>query len=313
MARRKQRRRTFRAENRHSLGAFVMVNTSFVCGILLFVLCGSPSFCQSKQRPATPSTQYLKLGTSFASTAARLGPNFCGHDIEAVITTIEKSGVTKPRSEFETTAQYEARRKVPPLANRRFVFVLDDRNTLLQGPQFTYDADAQLMNARAIARKHRFQAASESYPRDESYPALAVKTVKTSGGSYEGMNAFGARAVVTETYLTQYGIVLPTLHGNLFKAASSYTADLEASASIPLSAERAKHLKSNLRLAIVCRFTDILGEYRLYEASEGHDPTLSNPYHRRTSLYYIPVWTEELLLFDFTTGEVLKRVVADRL
>src|SRR4051812_21524791 len=66
-----------------------------------------------------------------------LTPGFTGDNIAAVVASL--ASISKPRSEFETTMQYEARRSANSKSGSTFTFVLDKKDEM-----FTYDADAQI-------------------------------------------------------------------------------------------------------------------------------------------------------------------------
>ena len=182
---------------------------------------------QSKQpQPTTPASPKKQVapgktgGTGTASqgrrylsgpfeiTADRLGPNFWGHDLEAIIDSLEKSDANKPKSEFETTAQYEARQKASRSDGRRFVFVFQEG---LGQPEFKYDADSQKMSVSLASSKGL------------TYYTLLLKSVERTRSR-------------TSIFYTDYGITFENPSG-LFTLSSGFTNRPDAQADVLITLE----------------------------------------------------------------------------
>lgn len=240
--------------------------------------------------PSTTAEHYL-LG-SFSGSAEALGPNFWGNDPEAVIEALKLSGANKPKSEFETTAQYEARVNTARTANRqRLAFVFRDTSPV-RGPKFSYDADNATMNAKLNLERTQFVEVGSI----NSYYTADVKNIVRSQRKYVGTNGFGAKATISETFIERYGMIFAGL--KTFRVG-------DISLSFPLSTEQAKDLKPNLRFGIICSVED----GRTMYTTDRLEPTISNPYDTIIGKQYLVVLPEQLVVFDERTGNALKTVM----
>lgn len=256
--------------------------------------------------PLPPPTRYLT--GDFDPMVEQLGANFFGHDPEAVITVLKQSDANTPKSEFETTAQYEARQKESHPDSRTLVFVFGDpeqrTTTIGQGPAFKYDADTQIMSAGLVSRERSF---GHQVVNSKKFHTLTATHVLRSRKEYVGTNAFGASVTITEIRIDEYGIILENF-SDVFAPGvgplNRLTHEVEAQISLPMSIDMAKELKPNLRLAIICR----LNEAKVYRDFALQTPTISDPYDSYTQKYYASVTPEQLMVFDQKTGKILMRV-----
>jgi hypothetical protein len=117
-----------------------------------------------------------------------LGAHFLGHDIRAVTSRIEASPLSKPKSEFETTAQYAVRMTAFREKDFQYVFVIPSP-TDVEGndQQFRYDADRQILTSSVSF-------AGERIPEVAGLPDhyfLMIRADATGTKHYVGVNAFG--------------------------------------------------------------------------------------------------------------------------
>jgi hypothetical protein len=184
-----------------------------------------------------------------------------------------------------------------------FVFVLDDPS---QDPLFQtlkYDADNQTLSGGLVTWPRTFT----SVEGDPTYGTITVKGVERLRRTYVATNGFGASREITEIHGDDYGVVLTTASKIILEDGLKYNGQHTPSFSLTLSLDRAKALKANLRLAIVCALNDP----RVLKTVKFESATLSSPYQINWNESYISVSLEQLLLFDSKTGEVLTRVLGN--
>ena len=122
-------------------------------------------------------------------------PNFVGDDIEKIF-----KSAAAPKSEFETTAQYVARRSAESIINKQLVLLLDDMNE----ESLKYDADLGIMTT-TIPIKQKLFILEPDHP---TYQVLAVRKVKLQKDEYIGQNSFGAKTRIERLRSELYGVVV---------------------------------------------------------------------------------------------------------
>jgi len=93
-----------------------------------------------QSQPATPPTAKKTAGRGGAGAGQ---PLQIGDDIVQVINKLVKAGAATEKGEFETTAEYEARRRAVPVPKAPLVLIMEDNI-------ITYDADTAEMTARLV-------------------------------------------------------------------------------------------------------------------------------------------------------------------
>ena len=212
-----------------------------------------------------------------AAPAERLGSTFTGDSIEALVQAIKKKSV--PKSEFETTAAYEARLNGERRDEGTFVFVLDQR-------QFSYDADAEMMTASISMNKRKFS----SEPDHPEYWVLSVRHVLGSRTEYVGSNAFGVEAAVSSTISQDFSVILEQ--------------SLEPDLFLPMNPTTAQDVKPHLRTGLTCT----LSSDKVFQDFSRHEPTISDPIDDFITYSFVPVTVREMFVFDKRDGTVLLRV-----
>jgi hypothetical protein len=217
------------------------------------------------------------------NNTTQVGPAFAGDSIESLVKDITTNAA--PKSEFETTAAYEARRNAARRDGAAFVFVLDSGKDL-----FTYDADSGTMMTSLPISKETFYLE----PNHPEHTVLTLRRIERSSREYIGSNAYGAKANVSSHLFDEYGVVVnQSLLSTLM--------------SPPMDASNAKDTKPYLRAAVAC--TLLAGP--VMRNVSGHEATISNPFEFYVQQQYLPVTVTEILLFDERTGNVLLRVHPD--
>jgi hypothetical protein len=199
------------------------------------------------------------------------------------------SGLRSPKTEFETTADYQQRlanilhqdiapgvsleSPLPFLLNQAFV------GSTLPVAKLSYDADSEFLKV-SISTTPVGQMAE-----------LILKTEGGEVGHYTGQNAFGATADVSRMHSEDYGI---TFDRNTWLNRSDIIT--------PIPRDQARIVYSHLRLILVCKAVQPYVTSRFQHL----DPTLDSPIDSNANGNLIVVEPLELRLYDEQTGQVLK-------
>jgi hypothetical protein len=204
-----------------------------------------------------------------------LTPNFKGDDIEQLFQT--GSG---PKSEFETSAQYEARRNATRANGKSLVLLLDDARDNL----FKYDADAGMMSATIPTSRVHFLLE----PKQPTHTVISVHTMKHED-EYVGQNAYGAAKHISRTRGDMYGVII--------------SQNFNRPLVFPLDPATARDTKPFLHVGFACTLLD---DTPLKNLSY-HEPTISAPYDTAIMQHFVPVTINEVFVFDARTGAALLR------
>jgi len=212
------------------------------------------------------------------------GPAYGGDDIESIDASIG------PKTEFETTDAYEARKNAAKKDGTRMTFVIasDDRARNL----FTFDADAEMMILALKVDSKTFYS-SISYSdilNTPKYNTLSMRYVIRSQKEQIASNAYGATAKIKSFVADEYGLILDQ--------------KLPPIILLPMSTIEAKTVKPYLRAAIVCTH---LGKSIMKEV-QGQAATFQNPIEYYVESKFLPIVINEILVFDHRTGIVLLQV-----
>ncbi|MYL98422.1 hypothetical protein GR702_11670 [Novosphingobium sp. FGD1] len=221
------------------------------------------------------------MGTFILSTgaAAQTCAGYVGQTVKPITIQQAIAGLPKvePKSEFETTAQYDARLKA---AGSPSTIVVAKR---INDIYVKYDADAQVMRIRSDA----FQPVSEWYlklwrgaPKNllsrGSNVAVEVDSDEAKVvRSYEAQNGYGASATVTRRERSVYTIFDRALPG--FDRYEPIFTEIERQDQLPpvaMDAQIAQRVKPNLRIAFV---TTPKAPFYFESRHSGGSPTISDP------------------------------------
>jgi hypothetical protein len=259
--------------------------------LLLPVLIGATAFALAQTNGGPAATGYLH-GPFVLKNPTSLGPGFLGHDIKAVVASIERSS-PGAKSEFETTAQYEAREaSFKARLQQEYVFVNDPS---VDGHPtddfddigiFTYDADAKLM----LRKITMF---------GSSMGTVLLRSSTTAAGQYIGTNAFGVRKIISRYNKIVYSLVVKRRGGPI--ATDSYD-NWSIAIEIPMEMPEAIALKSRLRVAFVCT---VSGQ-EIEHDDQITKPTVTEPMEIHWHIRSLPVEINTVWVFDVRTGHILK-------
>jgi hypothetical protein len=257
----------------------------------------------------TPKTNpRVVAAPTFACDQKTLGPRFAGANIESIVKRVKALASAQPKSEFETTAQYQKRIQGD---GEELAFVIptysDDQPVHGLGSWFQYDADAAAMTMQVVH-------GSEATMSDDGWVQSFDLTSQSSyGRDYIGMNGFGATTTVTPKKETIYGLswVLTIKPGGGFEAvqykevAEIMKGDILGTTkiTIPMTPTEARVMKPFLKMAIFAQ-----NRPHIFKTKDYHGATLDYPYEVETTGYYLDVTVEHLVVFDSRTGKILKTV-----
>ncbi len=207
-----------------------------------------------------------------------LGLNFRGHDIRAVVAAVAKG--VRERSEFETTAAYNARLEAFPTttiygqltADSDLAFVSDSVDS-------AYDADHQVLNINL-----------------GTFPSVLIRDSWQRRGHYVGTNGFGASVTVLKS--DRYSYYLDFLDEWLFQSPTY---------GIKMTAAEAAGFKRDGRLVFVCR----LSKPWISQSSENYEPTFTAPVEGVAEEDHLYVIAEQLWVYQARTGAVLHKFVGE--
>ncbi len=271
----------------------------FGASVLILALSGT-SLAQSRSNPTTPrnpKTEESKAVTQQLNlNSENLGPNFRGHDVVAVFSAIKSSPWLTPKSEFESTVNFDRRRNTfvdrPLYSNLKpsdyFAFVIGG-----DAVEVNYDADFQLLSFTLTAQTIKFLLEDGSPTLD----AIPIRHAVHTRGQYLGSNAFGATTVVTRATSEDYGVAFVPdtwLFGD--SHAFSY--------HVPMRPEDARVIKTIAKLLLICR----LSEPWLRQQSYRVNPTIDIPSESQFNDRYLQVAPEQLWLFNARTGQVIVKL-----
>src|SRR5262249_48563889 len=149
---------------------------------------------------ARQPTQSAFLTKPLNLSEESVGPNFKGHDIVGIVAELRRSPLAVPKSEFETTKDYEQRVKsLLASRDRQYAFVLNEYSV-----QSAYNADEKVMNVSITAPFVFSLFDSRSHdPNDPTGNStyfsshLELRSVLRSTSQYVATNGFGVKVNVT--------------------------------------------------------------------------------------------------------------------
>ncbi|MGO9012871.1 MAG: hypothetical protein ACLQPN_22475 [Bryobacteraceae bacterium] len=217
-----------------------------------------------------------------------------GDDLEAIIRKLSAAGAGEGKHEFETTAEYDARRnRATPQG--QLVFVIQE------AAGFEYDADAEQMTASVESGSRDFHQGSERCP------GVAAKKVRTLQDKYLGQNAFGVAKEIKVSVYDEFGICLAPTSPMHFDSGYMDIGRGSTKFSFAMDRDEARASKPYLRFAVV----GTVAEGVVHTDDDYHSPTISEPYDITTHCYYLPLVVSETRIIDSRTGEVVSHFIPE--
>lgn len=238
--------------------------------------------------------KYGYAETPINRTAEVLPPDYKGQN--PVLLFFSLSKIAKPKEEFETTAQFEARQKSvlnsPLIGNLNVNDVFASIIPLDIGSSITeYNADKQEMKVEVLADEILF------FP-----PAFLLFQSETNKGSYEAKNAFGATRQVMKSERNSMRLVFLNLKDFGFKAQGGITA---LNYKVPISINLAKEAKVNMKMLAL--YSVKLPYVGLVPDSKR--PTLQSPTDVTILDNLIYADIKEFWFFDGESGRIYQKIL----
>ncbi len=262
--------------------------------------------------PQTP-TPKTKSGPAIIPKRKPISGNVPGtDDIELVVRKLVTLGSGK-KSEFETTAQFDARQKGSIQADKQyaFVYVWDAYNNRSDSE---YDADKQAMTVNMKIERKRFS------PDYDGVLSVLIKKVLRRTEHHIRQNSFAAKALVESRFEDDFGIVISKEAGSWLQAFARLPpeeARLKAddikvlqqmypelhspSFSFPFSVEKARDVKPNLRIVLVGSVPNAT----VYSDESIDEATISAPVEITVDRFYVNFALTEVRIVDSRTGNTL--------
>lgn len=210
-------------------------------------------------------------------------------DGSAQVNSIIASGGLK--GEYESTSEFEKRISpyVPPAAS----FTIP-----MNGSWFKYDPDSGELSIKLYlenAETSGYKVTNSSYSTKTYFPALPSSVTGTETGTYEGQNAFGAKATVTKFSAKKILLVI----GQISSPTGAIVAEISGKVSIPPA--EMKTAASNLSLRLYGRSSHPY----LTSSSLYNEATIYNTQESFSRIYFIKVDPTKIELINNKTGAVL--------
>jgi hypothetical protein len=266
-----------------------------------------PSKATPKQAPL--QTAYLTNPVSLSLET--VGPSFKGHDVVAIVAELKRSPLGAPKSEFETTPEYEQRmQSLLGSRSRQYVFVLDQFSATP-----SYDADKMVMNVKVTAPFVTGLFDSEMHivnnPTEDSMylsSGLELRSTLRSTTHYIATNGFGVKVTVTRSTFDEFGVVISkddALFGDI-EPCCDRIGTRESVLAVDMDIPTAKAVKQYLRVALVCTLVNPT----IYEGTDEYSATISDPRETRIKQQYLLVHPDELWVYDRRSGHIFGKYVA---
>jgi len=219
-------------------------------------------------------------------------------DLEAVVRQFAAAG-TATKSEFETTAQYEARIQQSRPAGRRYAFVDGSYASSGSASQVLPEALVPLMTQRfppSFAYNADEGVMTTTIPDD-----LTLKVVVRRADSEIGQNSFGARTNFQSILSDEFAVdasraSVSWLNDELFR---DYPGLFHPTFSFPLSVEQAREIKPYLRIVLAGTVSGTEVRCRPYRTAA----TLSKPVQLDAQRCSIDFDITEVRIVDARTGK----------
>lgn len=293
----------------------------------MFVSVGAAAQTQQQPNRPTPRSAGGASVRSPGMMVDRLPPQYQSPDLDAIIADIAARNLDQ-RDRFETTAQFEERRRqglatptadgLPVEAERTFVlFPRNDRTTL----PLNYDPDRSLASWRGRERGG-FLSAFSSINCWDNDAGFTTPSVRPNYGIWACVVVNKREEFVFESAVTRMNLpftirvryhdftgVLLCMEGQYGIGPAGTCAPFRIDLSINLEPHRARELLQGdqdrrLRVAVVGRPVQ---PYVVADRRSG-TATLTSPFSHQISWRALNLQTAGLLFFDYETGQILLRL-----
>lgn len=269
------------------------------------LLCVVATVKVGQAQVAGPSPVYSKNVPDDSSTT--VGPGYTGLDPSMIVRVLEKSGVTQPKSEYETSADYQRRISTLPSqaaggfsldGNLAFVLNGPSINVLGSAVESHYDADKQLLGVRIKIEKKDFGIS-------DFFTALDLQSSILQSDRFVGQNSYGATAEVTSIVGAEFGL---TIENETWltpvRSDAPPSENTGVTLQLRMTSGDARDLADHLRVLLICRLTS---PWLRQRAFAGSGPTVQSPYDGLIYYKYLHIEPEALWIFDERDGKVIAK------
>jgi hypothetical protein len=241
-----------------------------------------PTATAPRMLPLSRAVQDGAIGTPLQLNVDQLPSQYPGDSIDAVIARL----TAPPKSEFESTAEFNAR--VAALRpNRTYSFWVDDQSIVKR-----YDADRQTLKVELPIRT----CSRIGYAPNCNAPSILISTIDTGKRTYVGTNSFGVATQVASVSRHYYALFV--------KPQRTLSIDFE----IPMNADQAMEEKEFVHVLISVGPNPRESAPLIYQGSDSSAATLSNPIEIHDTYSYLGLPIVAFWVADSITGHVFKRI-----
>lgn len=251
----------------------------------------------------------------FNTSVEKLPPHYIGHSLVTLAQILSKWTKVARKSEFETTADYQARlsrEKQKPLVGDihfdsliAFTIAGNDNGQLTA----SYDADLGIMTV-TLKLQRDYSSGGIDNPIYRGVWAEASREL----GTYVGRNAFN-RAVRVKVYRDDnffVGVSASDLEpfaelrngDRTIGGTKFYGLEKACNVSLHMGAMEARAAKPNLRALVIGQLAD----NPFYYNYDRDTPTISDPYDSYNHTYLIKIVPKEIWIYDISSGLVYARI-----
>jgi hypothetical protein len=277
--------------------------------LLLLVLCLLSIKISSQPKPKT-----VEL-TTFDRNAEKLLPNYIGNDPISIAEDFMGRLKISIKDEFETTAEYNTRSQklwTLPLKNGKQTSSLFTFNAVPFDTFFSYDADKEIVTVKTGLRPLNTNLCDSYFKLKQIKPNIPSELEENCYGMplfykvgdsrlYDATNAFGAKVRVTQN--DEYMIWAVFTQKSIQPTANNYF--YFQMKQTPL---QAKQLKSDIGTLVIGKM-DLLKPFRF--DIKITKPTFENPKESTGVYMMFSFTTEELWIYQKSTGRILKKFDAN--
>jgi len=227
--------------------------------------------------------------------------DFKGHDFQAIHKALSSTLV---KGEFETTAAFKERVALAeknPLYGKIYassvVAYVDELKQEGTFSPWSYDADNQTLKI-----EEPLNDAPYNFP--VSAAKFRIKDDTQVTGSYTAQNAIGTKVDVTQYEVDAWDLILLDLDKFPFTKTPAGRINFEFSIKMEASVAQRIEKNQNLDILIIGR----LDKPYVNESFDMVEPTLDRPSSSNVKEHGIIMQTEEIWLYDSTTGEIFNKL-----
>lgn len=251
---------------------------------------------KSEDKPAKQPEPVKKATFSeapFELTGYTIPNNFLGHDLRKIYYSLE-SRLKREKSEFETTAEFNARVEREDKLSLYGSLNMTDNFALVVDADSVYDADNKSLKI-LVPLEHSW--------RTKFAIGIKGQEIENSKREYVGSNAYGATANIT-AYSTANAVLVVNNSSSykIDKSSNSYGERLQVLLN-DISVETARNITGNLSAVCVFKLDNpFIGEDGYYSGATINQPTVMVVSNK---LIYGSV--SAIIVFNNKSGEILHR------